>query len=203
MQNANQQRGFSVVEALVSLVVLAVAMTGLYSLLIHNSQLNKSEQMKAETQANARSVLAVVVQKVRSSGWDPLGGGLFTGVTVDDDFTDAESKLTVRADFDSVLSPGNPDGAITQQDEEIEFVHRGTSLFWRRTVGGSFEVLAPNISNDADGDGTIENMFVPDDVSNPTRITIQITAQSPVIDPITKDFSRYTVTADVVLRKEV
>ena len=197
------QRGFSMIETLISVVVLSFAMGGLYSLLIHNSQINKSEQMRAEAQSNARSVLAVVVQKVRSAGWDPLGGGAFAGITVDSDFSDAVSELTVRSDFDSILNPGDPDGLATQLDEEIEFRHSGNTLMWRRQPGGRFEVLAMNISNDADGDGTIENMFIPDSNVNPTRITIQVTATSPVVDPISKDFTRYTVSADVVLRKEI
>lgn len=191
------------IETLISVVVLSFAMTGLYSLLIHNSQINKSEQMRAEAQSNARSVLAVVVQKVRSAGWDPLLSGSFAGVTVDPDFTDSTAILTVRSDFDSILNPGTPDGLATQLDEEIEFRHQGNTLLWRRQPGGRFEVLAMNISNDADGDGTVEHMFRPDNTTNPTRIQIQITARSPVIDPVSKDFIRYTVSADVVLRKEI
>ncbi|MEE8411202.1 MAG: prepilin-type N-terminal cleavage/methylation domain-containing protein, partial [Acidobacteriota bacterium] len=73
MRPTGRQRGFSMVEALVSLTVLTLAMTGLFSLLVHNSRLNKSEQMKAETQANARNVLSIIVMKLRSAGWDPLG----------------------------------------------------------------------------------------------------------------------------------
>ena len=69
-------------------------------------------------------------------------------------------------------------------------------------AAGAFSVLSANISNDADGDGTIENMFVPD-ANPPTRITIQVTAQSPAVDPVSKDFIRYTVSSDVVLRKEL
>ena len=70
------------------------------------------------------------------------------------------------------------------------------------TRTSAFEILADNISNDANGDGTIEPMFVLDAIP-PTRITVQITAQSPVVDPNTRDFIRYTVSSDVVLRKEL
>ena len=65
------------------------------------------------------------------------------------------------------------------------------------------EVLAVNISNDADGDGIIENMFVPDSTTDPQRITVQITARSPVLDPVSREYSRYTVTSDVYIRKDL
>ena len=203
MRPTGRQSGFSMVEALVSLTVLSLAMTGLFSLLVHNSQLNKSEQMKAETQANARNLLSIVVVKLRSAGWDPLGSDLFDGLTLDTNTGDDIAEITVRADYHTAGTPGTPDGLADQIDEVIVFRHTNDMMLWDRDDDGTFEVLAVNISNDADGDGTIENMFVPDSVSDPRRITVQITAQSPVLDPITKDFSRYTVTSDVYIRKDL
>jgi hypothetical protein len=44
---------------------------------------------------------------------------------------------------------------------------------------------------------------VPDSTTDPQRITVQITAQSPVIDPVTRDFTRYTVSSDVYIRKDL
>ena len=203
MKSDRRQRGFTMVEALVSLTVLALAMTGLFSLLVHNSRLNKSEQMKAETQANARNVLSIVVQKLRSAGWDPLGTDLFAGLTLDTNTGDTMAEITVRADFHTAGTPDTPDGLADQIDEVLVFRHTNNTIIWDQDDDGTFEVLAVNISNDADGDGTIENMFVPDSTIDPQQITVQITARSPVIDPITRDFSRYTVTSDVYIRKDL
>jgi len=203
MRSAETQRGFTMIEALVSLTVLALAMSGLFSLLVHNSRLNKSEQMKAETQANARNVLSIVVQKLRSAGWDPLGTDLFNGITLDTNTGDTIAEITVRADYHTAGTPNTPDGLADQIDEVIVFRHTNNTLIWDRDDDGSFEVLAVNISNDADGDGTIENMFVPDSTIDPQQLTVQITARSPVIDPVTRDFTRYTVTSDVFIRKDL
>ncbi len=203
MKPANRQRGFTLVEMLVSLTVLSLAMTGLFSLLVHNARLNKSEQMKAETQANARNVLSIVVQKLRSAGWDPLGTDLFAGLTLDTNTGDTIAEITVRGDYHTAGTPGTPDGLADQVDEVIVFRHTNNTIIWDNDDGGTFEVLAINISNDADGDGTIENMFVPDSTTDPQQITVQITARSPVIDPITRDFTRYTVTSDVYIRKDL
>ena len=203
MKHSGRQRGFTMVEALVSLTVLALAMTGLFSLLVHNSRLNKSEQMKAETQANARNVLSIVVQKLRSAGWDPLGTDLFNGLTLDTNTGDNIAEITVRCDYHTAGTPDTPDGLADQIDEVIVFRHTNNTIIWDQDDDGTFEVLAVNISNDANGDGTIENMFVPDDTTDPQQITVQITAESPVIDPITRDFTRYTVSSDVYIRKDL
>ena len=62
-------------------------------------------------------------------------------------------------------------------------------------------VLADTITNDADGDGVAETMFVPDATTHPTRIMVRITARSPAPDPRSGRYIRYTVSSDVVLRK--
>ena len=193
MQIRNQ-RGFSLVEMLVSLFVLVMAMGGLFGLLIQNSRINKSAQMTAEAQSNARNSLSLIVQVLRSAGWDLRIVGVPT-VTLDPNTGDIISEITVFADIDG-------DQFLTSAGEDVHIRHVNNQIIWRRTSASAFEILADNISNDADGDGTIEPMFVEDAVP-PTRITVQITARSPVVDPTTRDFVRYTVSSDVVLRKSL
>jgi len=192
---SNDQKGFSLVEMLISLTILLLAMTGLSSLLIQNSRLNKAQQMTVEVQSNARNCLSLLVQKVRSAGWDPTNTG-FSSVTTDTNLGDNISELELFMDLN-----GNTD--TLDLDEAVLIRHVNNQVVLRRTASSAFLVVANNISNDADGDGTIEPMFVPDDTANPTRITIQITARSPVPDPTSGDFIRYTVSSDVVLRKEL
>jgi type II secretory pathway pseudopilin PulG len=201
--DGSRQSGFSMVEALVSLTVLTLAMTGLAGLLVNNSRVNKSEQMKAETQANARNTLSVLVQRLRSAGWDPLGSDSFVGITPDSNTGDTIAEITMRTDYHTPGTPETPDGVASEEDEIVVFRHTNNTIIWDRDDDGNFEILAIDISNDADGDGTIEDMFVLDDVTAPTRVTVQITARSPVVDPITGDFTRYTVSSDVVFRKEI
>jgi type II secretory pathway pseudopilin PulG len=193
MVHKHKSAGFSLVELLVGIVVLLLAMAGLAGLLIKNARMNKIEQMTVEAQANARNCLSMVVQKLRSAGWDPLNVGINV-VTLDPDLTDQISQIEVFADY-------NPeDGDSDDPGEQVLIRHTGNRVEWRQTASSSYETLAINISNDADGNGTPEPMFVPDSTTNPTRITVTITAQSPVPDARTGDFIRYTVTSDVVLR---
>jgi len=191
--SGTDKRGFTMVETLIALTVLLLIMAGLAGMLIQNAHVNKNQQMTVEAQANARNTLSMVVQRLRSAGWDPLNAGINV-VNLDPDLTDNISEIEVFADF-------NPEDGLTDGvDEQVLIRHVGNQVEWRSTPTSPFVVLATNISNDADGDGTPEPMFVPDDTVNPTRITVQITAEAPVADASTGRRVRYTVTSDVLLR---
>jgi prepilin-type N-terminal cleavage/methylation domain-containing protein len=207
MSRNDREAGFTLIEMLVSLTILLLAMAGLASLLIQNSRINKSEQMTVEVQGNARNTLSMVVQKLRSAGWDPKNWGIPTvrldGAIPGSSTADTISEIEIFADLDEVGTSAAD--ACDGVDEQMHVRHVGGQVIWRRTnnVNDPFIVVANNISNDANGDGTIEPMFVVDDPADPTRITVQITARSPVVDPVTRDFIRYTVSSDVVLRKDL
>jgi prepilin-type N-terminal cleavage/methylation domain-containing protein len=190
-----EQRGVTLIEILVSITVLLVALSGLAKMMIESSRINKAQQLTATVQANARNSLTMIEQKLRSAGWDPGNAGIAT-LTLDPDLSDDVSELEVFADLDG-------DGATDAANEQILIRHTGGQIVWRPIADTSvpFVVLAGNISNDADADGTIEPMFVPDSTTNPRRVTIRITAESPVPNPMSGEFIRYTVSSDVVLRK--
>jgi len=189
------QRGVTLIEMLVSMTVLLLALSGLAKMMIESSRINKAQQLTATVQANARNSLAMIEQKLRSAGWDPGNAGIPT-LTLDPDLSDDVSELEVFADLDG-------DGATDAANEQILIRHTGGQIVWRPIADTSvpFVVLAGNISNDSDADGTIEPMFVPDSTTNPRRVTIRITAESPVPNPMSGEFIRYTVSSDVVLRK--
>jgi hypothetical protein len=97
------------------------------------------------------------------------------------------------------------DGTTDQAKEQMLIRHQNGRVEWRSTnnVSAPFTIMAANISNDADGDGNIEPMFVPDSYSDPTRVTVQVTAEAPMPDPLSGEAIRYTVSSDVVLRKRL
>ena len=191
------QQGFSLLELLVSLSVLLVCMTGLATMMVENSKLNRSEQLQSQVQAEARNCLAMLVQKVRSAGWDPQSAGIAT-LVFDPDPGDDVEELEVFADL-------NADGDTDDLDEQVLVRHEGQQVLWRRDNDSDtpFEIVAANISNDADGDGATELMFEPDSLVDPTRLTVRITARSPTRDPVSGEFVVYTVASDVALRKEL
>ena len=156
--------------------------------------------MKASAQANARNCLSVIVQKLRSAGWDPLNQNI-NAVVLDPDDNDGNDADGV--DDIEVYADLLGDGDTDDLGERVRIRHSGDQILWRRQDGLSYIVLAGSISNDADGDGTAEPMFVPDATPTPTRITVQVTAQSPSPDPVTGQFIRFTVSSDVALRKRL
>jgi prepilin-type N-terminal cleavage/methylation domain-containing protein len=194
-RSAAEEDGFSLLEILVSLAIFAMAMGGLAGLLVQNSQINRASQMRAEVQSTARNCLSMIVQVLRTSGWDPRNAG-FPPVVLDPSPTGTTNYIETLADL-------NEDGDTDDSGEDVLIRWVGNRIEWRTTSDTTqpFVILADTISNDSDGDGVAETMFVPDATPNPTRVTVRITAQSPAPDPRSGQYIRYTVSSEVVLRK--
>ena len=195
MSPPNRQRGFSLIEMLVGMTILLLVMAGALGLIVHNSRINKSQQMAVAVQSDARTCMSMMVQKLRTAGWDPTSAGIQV-VRFDTTPGDGIEEIEVYADLDN-------DGVTTGSDEQVLIRFISDRIEWRRSASGSYEILAAGISNDADGDGTIEPMFVPVIVAGPDgdRVVVQITAQSPAPDPMTGEPIRYTVRSEIALRK--
>ena len=197
MSDRRREAGFSMVEMAVSLALFCLAMGGISGLLIQNSQVNRTEQMLAEVQGNARNTLSMIVQVLRSTGWDPMNTGMMT-VVLDPLPNDSVNYIEVLADL-------NEDGDTEDPNERILIRHINNQVEWRTSsdVSQPYEILADNITNDSDGDGVVETMFVPDSLTDPTRVTVRITARSPTIDPRRGDYLRYTISSEVSLRRNL
>jgi prepilin-type N-terminal cleavage/methylation domain-containing protein len=189
--------GFSLVELLVSLALFSMAMGGVAALLIQNSRINRATQMSAEVQANARNCLSLIVPVLRTAGWDPRNTGMMA-VVVDPSPSNTTNCIEAFADL-------NEDGDTSDPDEDVTIRWTGTRVQWRKSSDTTqpFVTLADTISNDADNDGVAETMFVADSLGDPTRITVRITAMSPVPDPRSGQYLRYTVSSEVVLRRSL
>ncbi len=190
------EAGVTLVELLVSMTILVIISLGVATMLLENAKVNTREQLRVEAQANARNCVARVVSTLRSAGWDPGDHGIAT-VALDPDTADDISQIEAFIDRD-----GNGVTSGTS-NEQVLFRHVGDRVEWCTNGSGDFRVLATNITNDADGDGTIEPMFTPDSTTEPTRIVVQVTAVASSPDPETRQPVRFTMTDAVVLRKEL
>ncbi|HXU10465.1 MAG TPA: prepilin-type N-terminal cleavage/methylation domain-containing protein, partial [Candidatus Binatia bacterium] len=163
-RSAAEEDGFSLLEILVSLAIFAMAMGGLAGLLVQNSQINRASQMRAEVQSTARNCLSMIVQVLRTSGWDPRNAG-FPPVVLDPSPTGTTNYIETLADL-------NEDGDTSDSGEDVLIRWVGNRVEWRTTSDTTqpFVILADTISNDSDGDGVAETMFVPDATPNPTRV---------------------------------
>ena len=190
-----RESGVTLLELMISVGLMTVILSGVAALLIRNSAINRTQQLTSETQSNARNSLSIIVQALRSSGWDPRETD-FAPIVVDPDLGDTISIVTINSDFSG-------DGDIDDPDEAISIRHTNGRIEWRKSSTDSYTILAVDVSNDADADGTAEAMFVYDDPSDPTRVTVQITTVSPIPDPISGGLVRHTVSSNVVLRNKL
>ena len=192
MNTDRQQRGFTLVEMLVSLAVLSLAIGAIAPLLLDSSRVNRSQQMTMTVQADARNCLELVTSIIRSSGWDPRKTG-FAALTLN-------ASDPASADHIEVFADLNEDGDTADDGEDVLVQLSGKQLQWRKSTGGTLVVLADDVTNDANGDGTAELMFTPDSATAPTKITVKMTTQSAARDPRSGQFIRYTVSDVVALR---
>jgi len=187
-------RGFTLLETLVSLAVLTLTLGALATMLIESARVNRTQQNTAQIQADARSCLNIIVQHLRSAGWDPTGLD-FDAVTPDQDLTDGVSWIEFRADL-------NGDGDLADDFEQVVIRHLGSQVEWRTSPAGDFVVMASNITNDADGDGTPEPMF---EVSGDPAQTVYvaITAEAEELNSHTGEPIRFTVASEIDLRSRL
>ena len=195
MTPASDQRGFSALEMLVAVAIVLVVMAAVADLLLQGTRINKSQQMRVAAQSDARTCLSMIERKLRTAGWDPMSAGI-QSVQLDTDPDDGIDEIELFADLDA-------DGNTTGLDEQVLIRHIAERIEWRRSANGSFEVLATGITNDSDGDGNTEQMFVADSATDPTRIVVQITARSSGPDPRTGAYIRYTLRNEVALRDKL
>ena len=96
----NRQAGFTLIELMVSLAITVVLSAGLATMMVESSRVNRSQQMTAKVQANARNCLSMIVQRLRSAGWDPVNAGLGT-LNLDSDASDGIAEIELFADLDA------------------------------------------------------------------------------------------------------
>ena len=108
------QRGYSILEMIVSLAVLLLCVTALAKLMVRNSQINKGQQLTVSAQSSARNSLSMIEQKLRSAGWDPRNLNL-GDVALDSNLGDDISEITIFADLNG---DGNTNGTRKKQPFE-------------------------------------------------------------------------------------
>ncbi len=195
MTTPGNEHGMGILEVLIATAILLSAMAAVGGMLLQSSRIGRSQQIAADMQADARSCLAMIVGKLRTAGWDPMSAGIQV-VQLDTDLGDNISEIEMFADLDA---DGDTDGL----NEQVLIRHIEDRVEWRRQASGSFEILAVHVSNDSDGDGNPEPMFVPDSLTDPTRVVVQITTESAEPDPVTGTPMRFTVASEVVFRKKL
>lgn len=141
------ERGFTLVEMIVVVFLLAIAMLGLLSVFDASARINKNEQQLADAQGNVRYGIYKMTSAIRDAG----SGGLYVTQAVlnapDPQFINNGLKGTFATGYDNVTDAKVTDNTATPRDIPVR---PGTDMIEIRGV-----INTPLLSLDGNGDGII------------------------------------------------
>jgi prepilin-type N-terminal cleavage/methylation domain-containing protein len=131
------ERGFTLIEMLVTVAILATVVVVLTSVLISSGRLQSRTVRQAENQMDVRQAVGLLATEVRQAGTDPRDPpvGIVGVVSAD------SVSLRVRADL-------NGDGAIqtAEPSEDVTYSFSSGARTLSRNPGTGASVLLPGVS---------------------------------------------------------
>jgi len=119
----NTKKGFTAIELLISLAILAISMTSVYNLYMSFIRMQTSESVKIKVQQSARSSLDMMVRDIRMAGLDPAVTHAF-GLTAP--LTAQRIRFTADRDMDGLLDEPNEADGIQESDlEQMAYEYNG------------------------------------------------------------------------------
>jgi len=178
---AKGEKGFSLIELLVSLVIMSVVSLAIYGVFSVSGRTYTTQNVTAGVQQSMRSAMEVMLQDIRVAGLDPTASGNF-GIELAEGeklrFT-SDSIDTGLNDFNGVINDTN--------SERITYVLQGTRLNQILYETTDSETSGPLISDvqslkftyfDAEGN----NLGIPVpplQLANIRTINVSITVEEP------------------------
>ncbi len=153
-QPPSRQRGFTLVELLITMLVALIAVGGVYTVYASQQRDYRNQQLVLEAQQNMRGAMIILEQQIRMAGYDPESTNRF-GITDIRRYDPLENKAdplgepalayTADLDEDGELNPG--DGLRSVEHPNLR-IHRDedlgrTYLAWN--TGQGPQPLAENI----------------------------------------------------------
>lgn len=161
MKNENGERGFSLIEVTVSLLVLTVVMGIAFSLLANFQKTYRYEEAYADAQRNARFAIARLAEVIRSAGTNPTANSTVNptnfitmlGTTTTSGVAVTSASIELKSDFngDSLNTErvaSNSDVIVISEDVTISLdTNTRQILLSDNTTGGATVTLADNIES--------------------------------------------------------
>jgi len=130
----NGNKGFTLIELMITMVVASIIMTGIYAIYDAQSTARRNQQIVVDMMQNLRAGIYYMEREIRVAGFDPMQ-------TANAGFTVAgASDVQFTLDDDQDGSIDTAAGA----NERIRYTLAGTTL-QRQNGNGAFDDLANNI----------------------------------------------------------
>jgi type IV pilus assembly protein PilW len=142
------KKGFTAIELLISLAIMSVALTSIYSLYMSFIRTCTKEGVKIRVQQSVRSGLDMMIRDIRLAGLDPEGTGDFGIIAV----TPQRIQFTADRDMDGELDDADATDGIDLPDmEHMAYEYDGTGLLKMvlYKANGSLEtdeIMAENVT---------------------------------------------------------
>ena len=176
------KKGFTAIELLVSLAILAISMTSIYSLYMSFIRMQTSEGVKIKVQQSARASLDMMVRDIRMAGLDPAITHNFGFVAP---LESHRILFTADRDMDGEMDDSNQADGIEESDlEQMAYEYNGTDKIEMvlYKTNGTVEDLRATLVENVSGltftylDANAAVTTNPDDVRS---VEISMTVQKP------------------------
>jgi len=182
-------KGITLIEILVSLVIVSVLMAGFYNTFLVQHRTYTAQETITDMTQSARASVSKMVQELRMAGYKKPGEVL-NGISV-------ATPTTIR-----VLADLNRDGDTADPDEQVDYAYDAGTKEITRTANNQSEIVCGGVTSFnfsytlADGSVT----SAPTNPENIRKITINFTVQSE--KPVTKtgEHSNISLTLDITPR---
>ncbi len=173
----NNEKGFTLVELLVAMVIAAIVMTSVYSVYSAQQRSYIVQEGVAAMHQNLRAAMYFMEREIRMAGCDPKGSAN-AGIE-----NPEPNRIRISMDFRGQASDDPPDGFVKlAQNERIEYFLNGSNLVRDMNPDDDIEdksdmVIAENISSLSfeylDSSGAIT--LVPENIRS-VRIRLEATS---------------------------
>ena len=145
----HNKKGFTAIELLVSLAILSIALTSIYSMYMSFIRTCTKEGAKIRVQQSVRSGLDMMIRDIRLAGLDPEATGDFGIVAV----TPQRIQFTADLDMDGEVDDADASDGIDVTDMEhmaYEYDGNGTLKMYLYKANGdpeTDEIMAENVTD--------------------------------------------------------
>ena len=149
MKIKKNKKGFTAIELMISLAILSIALSSIYSLYMSFIRTCTKEGVKIRVQQSVRSGLDMMIRDIRLAGLDPEGTGDFGIIAV----TPQRIQFTADRDMDGELDDADATDGIDLPDmENMAYEYDGSStlkMFLYKADGNpeTDEVMAENVTD--------------------------------------------------------